>query len=273
MQPKQKRWHVEYWTPTDRELDIYSLKVPAHSLRPVNQVPLLGWARKKEVDIWLLLLNAEKKKISPPSPPAIDQMNWAPSGMEDLDAAFKYAISKSGRQAAEIWKFYYGSWLAGTAENEKAIHMLRYCKLGIAKPLLARMLKMQGDLQGARQAYDQIQDTWLQLHPQVVIERDKVLRALGPSTISEREKWLEKVAALKDEWIIERKIQLLIDKGNYVGAKDLLLSTTFQKVHQTYTRTGLWKQITEKLNLPFYPIPASLGEDQLATFGAYREYE
>ena len=68
-------------------------------------------------------------------------------------------------------------------------------------------------------------------------------------------------------------VQLLIDKGEFQKAKDLLLSTWFQKVHQTYTRTGLWKQITDKLNLPFRPIPASLGEDRLANFGAYREYE
>jgi hypothetical protein len=67
-----------------------------------------------------------------------------------------------------------------------------------------------------------------------------------------------------------KKVQLLIDKGEYRQAKDLLLSTPFQKVHQTYTRTGLWQQITEKLNLPFLPIPASLGEDRLAHFGAYR---
>ena len=273
MLPQQKRWHVEYWIPTDREIDIYSLKVPGNTLRPLAQVPLFGWARKREVDVWLELKNAEKKKSDPPVPPAIDQMNWAPSGMEGLDAAFKYAISKSNGQIAESWKFYYGSWLAGRGENEKSIHMLRFSKLAIAKPLLARLLKMQGDLQEAKKAYDEIRETWLQLHPQVVVERDKLLRALGTTTLGERRQWLEKVDALKDEWIIERKIQLLIDEGNHVQAKDLLLSTQFQKVHQTYTRTGLWKQITEKLNLPFYPIPASLGEDQLATFGAYREYE
>jgi len=78
---------------------------------------------------------------------------------------------------------------------------------------------------------------------------------------------------LKDEWITERKVQLLIDKGEVQKAKDLLLSTSFQKVHQTYTRTGLWKQITDKLQIPFLPIPRQLGEDQLANFGAYREYE
>jgi len=78
---------------------------------------------------------------------------------------------------------------------------------------------------------------------------------------------------MKDEWIIERKVQLLIDKGEFQKAKELLLSTPFQKVHQTYTRTGLWIQICEKLNIACYPIPKELGEDRLARFGAYREYE
>ena len=99
------------------------------------------------------------------------------------------------------------------------------------------------------------------------------MRNIGPSTLLERENWLSKVNALNDEWIIERRVQLLIDKNQYQQAKDLLLSTHFQKVHQTYTRTGLWIQICEKLNLPINPIPAQLGEDRLAYFGAYREFE
>jgi len=32
-------------------------------------------------------------------------------------------------------------------------------------------------------------------------------------------------------------------------------------------------QICEKLNIPCSPIPLQLGEDRLANFGAYREYE
>ncbi|HYJ37546.1 MAG TPA: DUF5107 domain-containing protein [Chitinophagaceae bacterium] len=273
MQPKQKRWHVEYWIPTDKEIDIYSLKLPNVKLREVNAIPLFGWARNDEVKKWNELRIAFQKKTTPPQPPSIEQNNWAPSGMEDLNEPFKWVISRSSGQNAEMWKYYYGTWQAGRGDTERAIHMLRFSKVGLAKPLLARLYKLQGDLQEAKKAFEDIQDTWLQLHPQVVIERDKVLRALGPSTIPERKKWLDRVDALRDEWVIERKIQLLIDEGKYAEAKDLLLNTPFQKVHQTYTRTGLWKQITDKLNIPFLPIPASLGEDQLATFGAYREYE
>ena len=273
MQPKQTRWHVEYWFPTDKELNIYSLKVPSIQLRPTTDIPLFQWARTNEVKVWKDLQSAQRNKSTLPSPPSIENNFWAPSGMENLDAAFAYAIKNSNGQAADLWKYYYGTWLAGTGKNEKAIEILSETKTGLAKALLARLLKLKGDMQGARKALESISEKWIQIHPQVIIERDKVLRNLGLQTIPEREKWLAKVAALKDEWIIERRVQLLIDKNEAQEAKDLLLSTNFQKVHQTYTRTGLWKQITDKLQIPFMPIPAQLGEDHLANFGAYREYE
>ena len=274
LQPKQKRWHVEYWYPSDRAMDIYSLNTPSVALRPLNEIPLFGWARKKEVNIWIELLNAfrlKSKKLPAPPDPVLN--NWPPSGMENMDAVFQWAINQSGNENAPLWKFYYGTWLAGTGKSEAAINTLSTCKLSIAKPLLARLLKLKGDIQGAKKALQEINDTWLQLHPQVIVERDKVLRQLGSQTLGEREYWLSRVTALKDEWVIERQIQLLIDKGEFQKAKDLLLSTSFQKVHQTYTRTGLWMQVCEKLGLPCEPIPSQLGEDRLARFGAYREYE
>ena len=133
------------------------------------------------------------------------------------------------------------------------------------------MLNNKTDI--AAKTIESIEEPWLRLHPQVVVERDKILRKLGKYTIPDREKWLSKVGALKDEWILERRVQLLIDKSEVQKAKELLLSIPFQKVHQTYSRTGLWRQICEKLNLQFFPIPKELGEDQLAKFGAYREFE
>jgi hypothetical protein len=172
-----------------------------------------------------------------------------------------------------LWKYYYGAWLAGRGENDAAIQQLALSKQGVGKVLLARLLRIKGDLAGAHKAFESIHEKWLQIHPQVIVERDKLLRAIGQQTIPEREKWLTAVAALKDEWVIERRVQLLIDKGEYKTAKNLLLSTDFQKVHQTYTRTGLWLQLCKKLNLDCNNIPAQLGEDRLATFGAYREYE
>ncbi|HKO80531.1 MAG TPA: DUF5107 domain-containing protein [Chitinophagaceae bacterium] len=274
MQPKETRWHIEYWIPADKELNIYDLKVPAVKLRPIKGVPLFSWARKADVKDWETLINAYKsKKIMNWRAPDIYQSNWAPSGMENLDEPFKQAINYSTGENKDIWRFYYGAWLAGRGKTDDAIQILSITNNGLAKALLSRLYKLKKDMNAANQAMQAIREPWLQLHPQIVVERDKVLRNLGMQTLVEREKWLSKVDALKDEWIIERKVQLLIDKGEVQQAKNLLLSTPFQKIHQTYTRTALWMQICEKLGLSFLPVPIQLGEDRLAIFGSYREFE
>lgn len=274
MQPGETRWHTEYWFPTDKELNIYDSKVPRIDLRSTKEIPLFGWARKEEVKDWEMLVNVYKsKKITNLAAPDIYKCAWPPSGMENLNEPFKSAINYSAGENKDKWKFYYGTWLAGRGNSEEAIKILSQTNIGVAKALLARLLKLKGDNTGAKKAFDAIEEKWLQLHPQIIVERDKVLRSLGTTTIAEREQWLSKLNALKDEWVVERRVQLLIDKNETEQARQLLLSTSFQKVHQTYTRTGLWMQICEKLKIPCTPIPEQLGEDRLATFGAYREYE
>ena len=273
LKPGEHRWHAEYWIPADKELDITRLKVPAISLRPVKEIPFFGWARPETVTVWENLVRAYQQKGKVPSYPAIDRDLWPPSGMENLDAPFQWIIDKTNGTNADTWRFYYGSWLAGRGRADDAIKVLSASKLGLSKALLARLYVQKGDLAAARNALEAISEPWLQIHPQVIIERDKVLRDLGKETLAEREKWLSKVAALKDEFVEERQIQLLIDKGQAQAAKDLLLSIPFQMVHQTYTRTDLWMQICAQLNISPYPIPKQLGEDDLARFGAYREYK
>ena len=273
LKPKEKKWHKEYWIPADKPLDIYSLKLPSVHLRSTKEIPLFQWARTGEVKLWEELTSAYRTKGKLPNPPAIDQNCWAPSGMENLDAPFRWAIGSTKKAYAELWRFYYGTWLAGRGATDEAIKILSECNIGVAKVMLARILKWRGNNKEAAVVMESITEPWLQLHPQVVVERDKLLRSMGSSTIVVREQWLLQVAELKDEWVIERRVQLLIDKGELQQAKTLLLSVPFQKVHQTYARTGLWKQISDKMNTPFLPIPSSLGEDRLANFGAYREYE
>ena len=273
LKPRQRHWHVEYWYPTDKKLNIYALKTPVVHLRDIGQIPLFSWARPAETEIWIKMANAFKNKSALPDPPAIERARWAPSGMENLSGPFAWSILTANGEKLSLWRFYYGTWLAGRGELDSAIKVLRGNSMDLSKVVLARLLKVKGSTKEALDLILSINEPWLQLHPQVVVERDKMLRSVGSNTIPEREQWLLRVDALKDEWILERKVQLLIDKGEFQAAKDLLLSIPFQKVHQTYTRTGLWKQITDALQIPFLPIPTSLGEDQLAHFGAYREYE
>jgi hypothetical protein len=193
--------------------------------------------------------------------------------MGDLAAPFQWAMQNSKDGKADLWRFHYGTWLAGRGDRDEAIAVLSTVMNGVGKVLLARLLKDNEDWDGAAKAFSSVHEDWLLLHPQVVVERDQLLRRMGSQTLAERERWLSRVDALNDEWIMERRVQLLIDKEAYAEAKDLLSSVPFQKVHQTYARTGLWQQLCRKLGLPSSPIPKELGEDRLAVFGAYREYE
>ena len=85
MQPNETRSHVEYWIPSDKELDIYQIPLPKTSLRPLDQVPLFQWARQQEVGVWEDLVQAAQgTKL----PGAADRRTTGPSGMENMDAAF-----------------------------------------------------------------------------------------------------------------------------------------------------------------------------------------
>src|SRR5262249_51034121 len=145
------------------------------------------WARPDDVDVWLELVRSFTRKTRPPEPPDTIENRWAPSGMEDLSSAFEWAIQNSADTNAELWRFHYGTWLAGRGKTEEAIHELSTTILGVASALLARLYQAKGDIASAAAAMQAIRDPWLQLHPEIVVERDKILRALGPSTIPQRE--------------------------------------------------------------------------------------
>ncbi len=270
--PGRTAWHLEYWFPADKEMDIYAMEVPVVTLRNLAQVPLFGWARKNEVEVWEKLRTTAQSN-STLRPPAIESNTWPPSGMENLDGSFRKIISEAKGNSRDLWKFYYGTWLAGRGETENAIRVLSDVQTGVGKALLSRLYKNKGDIASAKKAILSISERYLQIDPQIVVERDKILRSKENLNIVERGKWLDMVSELRDEWVIERRIQWLIDDGKLKQAKDLLLSTPFQKVHQSYNRTNLWQQISDRLKIPFLPVPEQLGEDRLARFGAYREYE
>ncbi len=273
MQPGETRWHVEYWMPTAHRENIRQMKVPNVQLRSLDQLPLFEWARGAEVSIWNELAKPASQKAILKAPAVLQQL-WAPSGMEKLESSFLEAIANSKGAEKDLWNLHFGVWLTSRDEDRRALEYLSKSSSGVARVIESRIyVAKNNDYKRAAECFSKIKEPWLQLHPQVIVERDKILRKLGPETINERRSWLDRVNALADEWVIERRIQLLIDEGKYKDAYDLLMSTPFQKVHQTYTRTALWKQVCRQAGKPCNEIPAQLGEDRLAVFGAYREFE
>jgi hypothetical protein len=276
LQPQEKHVHTEFWIPTDRRLSIYDISLPTPQLVPLSQIPLFTY-RGEDSSIWLQLISCFEADTWESCPSAPDECDnrWAPSGMEELEAALSWACSQSEGTERARWLFQLGSWYAGCDRVEEALRTLTSSGDDRAWALAARLQRrVHGDAAAAAECYRRLQALPFALHPQVVYERDLTLSLLGDETLVEREHWLKLTSAIQDEWLIERRAALAADKGCYEEAKQLLLSTSFQLIHQRYARTKLWKRIIKGLGQNANDeVPFTLGEDDLFVFGAYREYD
>lgn len=274
LQPGQRRHHVEFWIPASTPRDIRKISLPSPSLRPVDDVPLFSWARNEEVVCWLKLIDARRSgdanKI--PEAPDVDNNGWAISGMAELGDALSWAAVCTERSERDRWLFQHGTWLAARGETDAALEVLTQSGDDRARALAGRLWLMhKQDARSAAQCLRAIESETVALHPQVVIERDRALAALGSETLDERGRWLRAVSALDDEWLAERRASWLIDSGDLQAAVQVLRTTKFQLVHQRYERTRLWRRVEAALGLESVEYPSWLGEDDLAEFGAYRD--
>jgi hypothetical protein len=273
--PRQLRHHIEFWIPCSTPRDIRKISLPNVRMRALDKVPLFGWARSEDVGCWLSLISAHKSgDISQISKaPDVDSNRWAISGITELGDALSWAARSTEGSERDKWLFQRGAWLAGRGETSAALEVLSQSGDDRARALSGRLwLVYKRDAHAAAKCFRAIESEAVALHPQVVIERDKALAALGKETLEERGRWLRAVSALDDEWLAERRVTLLIDCGDWQAAFQLLRSTHFQLVHQRYERTRMWRQVETSLGLEPLEHPSWLGEDDLAEFGAYREH-
>ena len=275
--PGQMRHHVEFWLPSTERRDIETIELPRPVLRDLTAVPLFEWARPRDVDLWLQVIDAARAvdpALLPPSPDLADN-RWAPSGMgDDLGNALAWAaVAAQRNDESSRWLFHYGTWLAGINAIEEALAVLDQSSDDRARAFAGRLyLREKKDARTAVERFSAIENDAIALHPQVVCERDGALAQIGPETLGERGDWLDRVCKLDDEWLAERRALLCLDRGDAQAAFDILKSTPFQLVHQRYVRTGLWRRVEAALGLTPERYPFLLGEDDLADFGAYREY-
>jgi hypothetical protein len=274
LRPGQLHQHVEYWIPASRRRAIREIQLPAPRLRPVSEVPLFDWARSEDVGLWLQLVAAHRASdpTGVPSPPGVDSNQWAISGCAELGPALAWAASTAQGDKRDRWFFQYGAWLGGRGAIERALQVLAESADDRALALSARLYVGRNDPRSALERLRAIRSAAIARHPQVIVERDRALALLGRESLAERARWLAAVSALDDEWIAERRASLLIEQGDWHGARRLLETTRFQLVHQRYERTRMWRQLEHALGLTPIENPAWLGEDDLAEFGAYRDH-
>lgn len=191
--------------------------------------------------------------------------------MDDLGPALAWAIGRNPA-LADRYVFHHAAWLAGRDCVAEAHQLLLDCTSDACLMLSAVLLRRSGDPRAAARAFRGISNPSLSLHPQVTVERDLALAALGAESLQERGEWLVRSAALADEWLAERRADHALASGDPAQAISILRSTRFQQVHQRYARTELWNNAMALLGCGD-PPPPSLGEDGLCVWGSYREFD
>jgi hypothetical protein len=273
--PGERHCHVEYWIPTSKPLLIREIPLPQAELIDVSEIPLFKWAGREKTMPWLHVIDAfsrqDPKRI--PTPPAIEELYWPPSGMEELDEALLWAAEHTDKADCSLWSYYRGVWLAGTDRIDVALQTLALLRTDWASAFKCRLYRVfKNDMEAARVSLSEIRSEAWSNHPQIVVERDIVLSHFGHEAIAERRHWLDQVNALDDDGITERNAFLLHDEGRIEEARQLLSDTRFEKVHQRYVRSELWRQVQDQDPTSSNP-PENLGEDDLATYGAYRVFD
>jgi hypothetical protein len=271
--PGESHCHTEFWVPSATPRGIRTLDVPMPQLIPMDTIPAFDWPPRLALRLWLSVLRAwESNNVGAlPPAPGVSTNAWAPSGIQELGAALEWAASVCEREQQDLWLFQLGTWQAARGLINPALDTLARSEDDRARALSGRLrFRVKGDAAGAAAAYRAIASRAFALHPQIVVERDLVLAALGPETLGEREHWLSAVAAAEEEWIVERQAALLLDQGRPPAARARLTVGRFQLIHQRYARTELWRRIGSECGTDAVNQPA-LGEDDLAQFGAYRQ--
>ena len=139
--------------------------------------------------------------------------------MSDLGDALSWAALSTQGSERDRWLFQRGAWLAARGETSSALEALAQSHDDRARALAGRLWVAQGtDTRAAAECFRAIESEAISLHPQIVIERDMALAALGPETLGERRRWLDAVSALDDEWLAERRASLFIDAGESQAA-------------------------------------------------------
>jgi hypothetical protein len=103
--------------------------------------------------------------------------------------------------------------------------------------------------------------------PIAIVELDELYAELGPGYDGRRAKLLG--SAPPHPRVIERRADLALKLGNPSETIRLLSQAPWQREHQRYVRSELWKTAQEALGCLDTPVPDFLNEDNLARFGAY----
>ncbi|NWK54464.1 DUF5107 domain-containing protein [Verrucomicrobiaceae bacterium N1E253] len=237
----------EYWLPARRRDDFNALELPTLDL-PIwsKQEPWLGYKHSPWQSAWEAFI-AGKGKLPD------NARSRIPTGL-DLESSLRTNKSADAKEALALW-------LIGQQRHNEALDLLLPLKHSSAQRLVGLILwKTRNE---TKQALKHLRRGPMH-DPVAVTELDQLLEQLHLH--GERATLLH--AARPHRLIVERQAQLALIQGKPEQTLKILTNTIWPREHQRYVRSDLWNQACQLLGNN-WPVPNSLGEDSLASFGAY----
>ena len=247
--PGEERYFVEFWTGA-AAVDEYAkaaLPRPGLTAEPPRW---FGMEHIPEAQRWLKLLEAharqEPARIPDYNPADID---WPPTGLE-LEATLRWAAEHRSAYHTAL-----GTWLAARGKYAEACAALARsedpCGLRVEGILAWRH---ERNLPKARALFERanLDDLGHQL------DYDALLAHLGD--YAARAEHLARMNR-EDGRVVERLADQAVATGRPQEALDLLLKRTWQRQHEHFVRSDIWRRARAALGLTQDPVPAELGED------------
>jgi hypothetical protein len=236
---------TEFWIPVHSRAECDSVKIPRFSLPKVGE-PWLGWKHSAWQAEWESFHEGDGPLPSSPVPTSIA-----------LEAVLRKELASGNAKAAGPLAL----WLAFHGRPAEALPLVAHGDATARRIAGLIYWKALNDL-GAAVAHLESGP----LHdPIAIMELDELYEALG---LHERRAALLRKAASHPR-LIERLADLALTSGNPAEAIRLLSETRWQREHQRYVRTELWRKAQTALGNSAAAVPDFLNEDNLARFGAY----
>ncbi len=241
-----ERRFEEYWLPVHSREICGRVGLPELNLPPLVE-PWLGWGHSAWQREW------EKFRVGDGALPA----STVVTGIE-LESPLRREFESGNGNAGEALAL----WLAFQGRAAEALTLVEAAPSPAAQRL-AGLILWKGLGQPARAvaplAAGPMRD------PVAVAELDALYDELGQ---------LDRRAALlasapNHRLTVERRADLSLALGRPEETIRLLTGTDWPREHQRYVRTRLWQRALAALGQPEAAVPDSLGEDNLARFGAY----
>lgn len=241
-----ERGMIEFWIPVHQRSELEQPRLPQVELPPMVN-PHLGYGHSPYQTAWEAFGAGEGPMPASPVPPGLD-----------LERALRREVERGNPAAREPLAVFLAFHQRPTEALQVVEEPCRPEGHRLAGLILWHGLKQPEDAV-ARLERGPLSD------PMACVELDRLYAQLG--RIDRRRALL--ASAPDHRRIIERKADLSLAMGQPGEALRILLETPWPLEHQRYVRTRLWNAARRAMGMEAGNKPESLGEDDLAEFGAY----